>query len=596
MSVLKQQQYSSQTKATADDAYQQTLNEYFRSGSKQSLDALRALVRDAASSREPIPEMLAKFWRGALPCLLTATGSGPPESFDSILEAEQAIGREFERAAELDRLVHVRVAGAYSRKIREVQTLLDNLPGLAFLKDSDYRYATVNRAFCEAIDKPVREIVSKSDRDLFPAELAGSLEAQDQEVTRERRGLTFTQDMIVAGRPRSFLFNKAPVIDSDGNVTGLIGIGVDLSEQRRVQQEQQSLAAALAAIGEIVLITDIRGSIRYVNPAFSSVTQYSAEDVVGRAVALFQTRDSRPMFREMIRTLAAGRTFSGSTKIRGKRGAALTVHLTVSPIRDEAGTVSRFVAVARDITEQMRMTEALGQAAAVKSEFLSMVSHELRTPLTAIKEGLGIVVDGTCGSLNENQENFLTLAKRNVDRLHRLINDTLDFSKLERGEFRLDIEVANLNSLVHDVVRQQQLAANALNCRLESSLQSDLPLVPFDSDRISQVLVNLLGNAIRYSSNGWVEVTTHLSAGEAVVKVQDSGPGIPADKLERIFDAFVQLSTGPGRQVGGTGLGLAICKRLVELHNGRVWVESEIGKGSAFYFALRIAHRKVENK
>ena len=110
------------------------------------------------------------------------------------------------------------------------------------------------------------------------------------------------------------------------------------------------------------------------------------------------------------------------------------------------------------------------------------------------------------------------------------------------------------------------------------------------------MLVNLLGNAIRYSSNGWVEVTKHLSAGEAVVKVQDSGPGIPADKLERIFDAFVQLSTGPGRQVGGTGLGLAICKRLVELHNGRVCVESEIGKGSAFYFALRIAHRKVENK
>ncbi len=596
MSALKQQQDSSQHSPTVDDGYQQALNDYFRSGSKQSLDALRALVRDAASSREPIPEVLAKFWRGALPCLLTATGSGRPESFDSVLEAEQAIGREFERAAELDRLVHVRVAGAYSRKIREVQTLLDNLPGLAFLKDADYRYATVNRAFSKAIERPVREIVAKSDHDLFSADLANALEAQDREVTSQRRGLTFEQDITVAGRPRSFLFNKAPVIDSDGNVTGLIGIGVDLTEQRRIQQEQQSLAAALAAIGEMVLITDIRGSIRYVNPAFSSVTKYSSDDVVGLTVSLFQTTDSRPMFREMLRTLSAGRTFSGATKIQSKRGATLAVQLTVSPISDEAGKVSRFVAVARDITEQKRMTEALGKAAAVKSEFLSMVSHELRTPLAAIKEGLGIVVEGTCGPLNENQENFLLLAKRNVDRLHRLINDTLDFSKLERGEFRLNVEAADLNALVHDVVRQQQLAANALNCRLESSLQSDLPQVPFDPDRISQVLVNLLGNAIRYSSNGWVEVTTRVSAGEAVVKVQDSGPGIPADKLERIFDAFVQLSTGPGRQVGGTGLGLAICKRLVELHGGRIWVESELGKGSAFYFALDIALKNMENK
>ncbi len=271
MSALKQQQDSSQHSPTVDDGYQQALNDYFRSGSKQSLDALRALVRDAASSREPIPEVLAKFWRGALPCLLTATGSGRPESFDSVLEAEQAIGREFERAAELDRLVHVRVAGAYSRKIREVQTLLDNLPGLAFLKDADYRYATVNRAFSKAIERPVREIVAKSDHDLFSADLANALEAQDREVTSQRRGLTFEQDITVAGRPRSFLFNKAPVIDSDGNVTGLIGIGVDLTEQRRIQQEQQSLAAALAAIGEMVLITDIRGSIRYVNPALQSI-------------------------------------------------------------------------------------------------------------------------------------------------------------------------------------------------------------------------------------------------------------------------------------------------------------------------------------
>ena len=113
--------------------------------------------------------------------------------------------------------------------------------------------------------------------------------------------------------------------------------------------------------------------------------------------------------------------------------------------------------------------------------------------------------------------------------------------------------------------------------------------VRLDPDRISQVLVNLVGNAIRHGGGGWVEVTTSKAGDEAVVKVQDGGSGIPTQKLEHIFEAFVQLSTGTGRKVGGTGLGLAICKQIIELHGGRIWVESEVGKGSAFYFALRLA-------
>ena len=130
---------------------------------------------------------------------------------------------------------------------------------------------------------------------------------------------------------------------------------------------------------------------------------------------------------------------------------------------------------------------------------------------------------------------------------------------------------------------------SAANADRSSSLDDRLYEVRFDPDRISQVLVNLVGNAIRHGGGGWVEVTTSKVGDEAVVKVQDGGSGIPAQKLEHIFEAFVQLSTGTGRKVGGTGLGLAICKQIIELHGGRIWVESEVGKGSAFYFALRLA-------
>ncbi len=219
-----------------------------------------------------------------------------------------------------------------------------------------------------------------------------------------------------------------------------------------------------------------------------------------------------------------------------------------------------------------------------------MVSHELRTPLTAIKEAVDVVADGTAGEVNKTQADFLTLAKRNVDRLHRLINDTLDFSKLERGEFNIEFGPRDLNALVAETVAQQRLAAGKQGLRLELALDGRLPPVRMDPDRISQVLTNLIGNAIRYGESGWIEVVTTRSGDEVVVRIQDTGPGIPEDKLNNIFDAFVQLSTGPGRRSGGTGLGLAICKKIIELHGGRIWVESEVGEGSAFSFSLRPAN------
>jgi signal transduction histidine kinase len=252
------------------------------------------------------------------------------------------------------------------------------------------------------------------------------------------------------------------------------------------------------------------------------------------------------------------------------------------------------VAVSRDITERKRMLQTLQQAVMVKSEFTSMVSHELRTPLAAIKEAIDVVADGTAGDVNKHQADFLELAKRNVDRLHRLINDTLDFSKLERGEFRLELADHELNALASEIVTQQRLAAKKQRLRLEFAPDDELPPIRMDADRISQVLINLITNAIRYCDNGWIEVSTQRRGSEALVKIQDSGPGIPAEKLEHIFEAFVQLSTGPGRRSGGTGLGLVICKKIVELHGGRIWVESELGRGSAFYFALRLPEADSE--
>ena len=569
--------------------YAQAVADYLGDESEENRARLSLLTRELAAQHVPIAEANTALWEAAKPLLLSAPEADRPCRLDTIL----AVGRELcsvvEQAFQLERRAHLRLGSAYSQKIREVNTILDNLPALAFLKDSAFHYVSVNRTFCDALDMPAEKIISKTDFDLFPEDVAREFSQRDREVMEGRVALRHEEAVEFNGQPHTLLIIKAPVLNSDAHPSGLIGVGFDITDRKRIEREHARLVAALDSAGEAIFITDTDGVIEYINPAFERMTQYEREQVIGQTPRILKSGRHDPEFyRQMWSKVTAGEVWRGMMTNRKRDGSIFEADQTIAPVRDDAGRIAGFVAVSRDITERKRMVETLQRAVMVKTEFTSMVSHELRTPLTAIKEGINVVEDGTAGPLNQHQANFLALAKRNVDRLHRLINDTLDFSKLERGDFHLELRMHDLNALTSEVVQQQRLAAKKHGLQLEQSLDENLGEVRLDPDRISQVLVNLIGNAIRYGGGGWVEVTTRQEGDEAVVKVQDGGPGIPAQKLDHIFEAFVQLSTGPGRRVGGTGLGLAICKQIIELHGGRIWVESEVGKGSAFYFALRL--------
>jgi signal transduction histidine kinase len=203
-----------------------------------------------------------------------------------------------------------------------------------------------------------------------------------------------------------------------------------------------------------------------------------------------------------------------------------------------------------------------------------------------------VVADGSAGPTNDHQAQFLGLAKRNVDRLHRLINDVLDFSRLERGGVATHIERYPLNELVAAALDRQRVAAEKRGIELRQDLGVGIGDVPLDQQRIGHLLSNLLSNAIRYCDGPLVRVSTLVNADEVIVTVRDNGPGIAPEYLETIFDPFVQLSSGLGRQVGGTGLGLAICRQIIELHSGRIWAESKPGEGSAFSFALPLGPKE----
>ena len=230
----------------------------------------------------------------------------------------------------------------------------------------------------------------------------------------------------------------------------------------------------------------------------------------------------------------------------------------------------------------------------VKSQFLSVVSHELRTPLTAIKESIRLVYSEVTGEINDEQKMFLEIAKRNVDRLARLINDVLDFQQLDANKMKFTMQENDINEVVADINETMSSVADGKGLRLVVNLDKTLPRIQFDRDKILQVLTNVINNAVKFTEKGTITITTTGSGNIIRVSVEDTGRGIKKDDLPKLFKEFGQLATGKERETGSTGLGLVISREIIEKHNGRMWAESEYGQGSTFIFILPVNERRDE--
>ena len=241
-----------------------------------------------------------------------------------------------------------------------------------------------------------------------------------------------------------------------------------------------------------------------------------------------------------------------------------------------------------DITERKKAEEEIEKAAQIKSDFVSMVSHELRTPLTAIREGVSIIADETAGKLTDMQKNFINLTQRNVERLSRLINDVLSFQKLESGKLDFKMVQNDINLIVEEVKKTMEPFVKKKGLKLITRTDNKLRNFKFDSDKITQVMINIVGNAVKFTDKGEITISTSLEDEKTVkVSVKDTGIGIMKNDIPKLFQRFEQLG-GNDRKTGGAGLGLAICKDIVEKHGGRIRVESKIGKGAEFIFVLPI--------
>jgi signal transduction histidine kinase len=246
------------------------------------------------------------------------------------------------------------------------------------------------------------------------------------------------------------------------------------------------------------------------------------------------------------------------------------------------GTVSVF----RDITHLIEVDR-------MKSEFVATVSHELRTPMTSIKGYVDILLMGVAGEMSDQQQNFLQVVQENTERLNILVNDLLDLSRIEAGQVKLSLNPVDIAEIIDEALLEinRLTVAEKKSMRFDIQLPEDLPMIKGDSERIRQILINLLGNAFHYTlENGKVSLSAQLIGDEIQIDIRDNGIGIPPREQERIFDRFYRGDNHMVIATAGTGLGLSIVSKLINMHQGRIWVQSSgiEGEGSTFSFTLPI--------
>jgi len=341
--------------------------------------------------------------------------------------------------------------------------------------------------------------------------------------------------------------------------------------------------------GDAVISTDTGDEILTWNRAAEVIFGYRKEEAIGQSLSILLPID-RSSELEEIRNKIRLTGLIRNLEVRRKRkdGTIIEVALAVSPVQDKDGHIIGFLHLAKDITEKKRYEHRLKELDKMKSDFVSNVSHELRTPLTAIKGSVDNMLDGITGPLNEKQGRYLTRIKSNSDRLTRLINDILDLSRIEAG--KIDLKSANLSVVqlakeVADVLRT--MAAEKL-ISLEVTSPDGGVNAWADRDKVTQVLMNLIGNAVKFTpQHGKVSVAVEKNGSQWIqVSVSDTGPGILPEEVNKIFAKFYQIAELGKHKAKGTGLGLAISKALVEMHGGKIWVESEVNRGSIFSFTL----------
>ena len=432
--------------------------------------------------------------------------------------------------------------------------------------------------------------------------------------------------------------------DELSNLSGSINTMLDALEhsQHELRKSEEHYRSLVQTSPDAVMLLDQDGRILVANQRTAELHGFKdIEEVIRKNIfELISQEDHQYAIDNLKKILETGGIKNIEYTMLRKDGTRFPAELNASLIVDTGGKSRSIIYVVRDITEHKRAEEVLQRAHSeleqrvqertaelarankilkteitereraeeelkqanielkkadeLKTQFLGIVSHELRTPITPMNAQLQMILAGYFGDITEKQMKSLEMIQRNTKRLDRLIGDVLDISKLESGVMKFNMDAANLNEIVENAVETMKIQVWDKNLKLILN-EDKIPEITVDRDRITQVIINLINNAIKFTdAGGMIQVELSSNADHALVKVRDNGIGIKKEDQAKLFTPFQQVDSSYTRKFEGSGLGLAICKRIVTYHGGKIWIESEPGKGSTFQFTIPYNYKARE--
>jgi PAS domain S-box-containing protein len=480
---------------------------------------------------------------------------------------------------------------------------MQSLPGLAWIKDLQGRYVYANDAatkvFCCARDR----LYGRSDEEVFPQETAAQFKAHDCKALASETGIQVIETLTQQdGIVHHSLVSKFPILGHDRTPALVGGMAIDITDRLRAEEvlaeSEQRFRQLAENINEVFWMANPQTTeVLYVSPAYERVWGRSCQSLYEQPRSFLDAihpDDREDVLYTVLEKQSRGEATDKEYRVVRPDGSVRWVRDRAFPVRDGAGQVYRMVGIADDFTEKKQAEEALKEANRRKDEFLAILAHELRNPLAPIRNAAQVLRmrDLTDPQLRSARD----IIDRQVHQMVRLIDDLLDISRITRGKLQLRKERIALAAAIQSAVEAARPALDSQAHELTVTLPSDPLFLDADPTRLAQVISNLLNNASKFTDKGGhIWVTAERQGSEVVVSVRDTGIGIAAEHLPRLFEMFSQVTPALERSQGGLGIGLALVRGLVELHGGSIEARSAgPGKGSEFTVRLPVVETPVQ--
>lgn len=485
-----------------------------------------------------------------------------------------------------------------------IDKVIDSLPGIF--------YTINNKSAFNRWNSNLQELLGFSDEAMLTCNVIETVAEMDREKLGQsmekalKEGQASLESHIISKNGGLVPYYLTGRRLKTNNEVFIVGVGFDITERKLVEEQLLKLSRAVEQSSASVVITDKEGVISYVNRTFETITGYSEEEVIGKMPSLLKSGEmDQDFYKVLWTTILNGEIWKGEFLNKKKDGTVFWEFASISPIINDGGDIVSFVAVKEDVTERKQMEDDLRiaidkakSATQAKSDFLANMSHEIRTPMNAI---IGLSHLALRTDLDEKQMDYVDKINRAGNNLLGILNDILDFSKIEAGKLELELIEFNLEDTINTLMSYMAFKADEKDLELIVSIKDDvLNFLIGDPLRLSQILVNLINNAIKFTNKG--EILLNIEEIErknesCILKfaIVDTGIGMTAEQQKKLFKSFEQADSSTTRKYGGTGLGLAISKDLTELMGGNIQVKSKPNIGSEFYFTATFGLQNFQN-